>query len=799
MAITQHKMKKFKNISIYPYLKVLDIQQYKEIVLQELRKLAEGSETFSPSTNQLYHELGHQVRSRYIIKYKKTNGIMGKTQQLYSEYLDWFLDPNKKNDPRSLNAREEWQKLLHKHQEGPTINVDDHVWPITVLTGIGRFLYNIILRDIKIDVNVQRGNSKPHWLPAFYSVYRVSGHKSVEEIKPHPVLSRLYRQAVLDDLVFNVSELPMLTPPVPWTSPTSGGNLLVKTEFIRLPSSASLQLERLKTASPEQLYPSYDSLNQLASVPWKVNQPVLDVVIHVFNTGGDVKLDIPQPPTVCPLPQPITTDMTKLERFEAYRQRMLLRRRKAEMYSLWCDALYRLSLAQHFRDRIFWLPHNMDFRGRVYPCPPHLNHLGADMARSLLCFARGEPLGPNGLNWLKIHLVNLLGTKKRESIQGRLDYANEVMPDIIDSADDPLNGRKWWCESEEPWQTLACCKEIVAAMRHPAGSEKYVCHFPVHQDGSCNGLQHYAALGRDEAGGFSVNLLPAEVPQDVYNCVANIVERERAKDAESGNNIAKVLEGFVRRKVIKQTVMTTVYGVTRYGARLQIVKQLKDIDEFPKEHVWTASSYLVGKTFESIREMFTSTREIQDWFTECAKLIAQVCGQNVEYITPLGLPVVQPYSRSLKKIEIYTKTGKVQENFSLDKFERPNVMKQKNAFPPNFVHSLDSTHMMLTSLHCEQEGITFVSVHDCYWTHPSTVAIMNKICREQFVSLHSEPILQDLSKYFIEKYRYNDCEASKDNQVIYKSKSKINTVLSDVPQRGDLQLEKVLDSVYFFS
>ncbi len=56
-------------------------------------------------------------------------------------------------------------------------------------------------------------------------------------------------------------------------------------------------------------------------------------------------------------------------------------------------------------------------------------------------------------------------------------------------------------------------------------------------------------------------------------------------------------------------------------------------------------------------------------------------------------------------------------------------MKQKNAFPPNFIHSLDSSHMMLTSLHAEQAGITFVSVHDCYWTHPSTVEVMNRVMK----------------------------------------------------------------------
>lgn len=59
-------------------------------------------------------------------------------------------------------------------------------------------------------------------------------------------------------------------------------------------------------------------------------------------------------------------------------------------------------------------------------------------------------------------------------------------------------------------------------------------------------------------------------------------------------------------------------------------------------------------------------------------------------------------------------------------------MKQKNAFPPNFIHSLDSSHMMLTSLHCERAGITYVSVHDCFWTHPSTVEIMGKVIITHF-------------------------------------------------------------------
>lgn len=108
-------------------------------------------------------------------------------------------------------------------------------------------------------------------------------------------------------------------------------------------------------------------------------------------------------------------------------------------------------------------------------------------------------MGDNGLRRLKIHLVNLTDLKKKCSIDEREKYADEIMDDILDSADQPLTvnrnedknkkkekifnflqGRQWWAKSEEPWQTLACCMEIARAIRSPDHT-KYVCHFPVHQ------------------------------------------------------------------------------------------------------------------------------------------------------------------------------------------------------------------------------------------------------------------------------------------------------------------------------
>lgn len=83
-------------------------------------------------------------------------------------------------------------------------------------------------------------------------------------------------------------------------------------------------------------------------------------------------------------------------------------------------------------------------------------------------------------------------------------------------------GDKWWMTNENPWQTLAACIEIASAVRS-GDPASYVSHFPVHQDGSCNGLQHYAALGRDDEGAMSVNLHPCDRPCDVYSDVVEMV------------------------------------------------------------------------------------------------------------------------------------------------------------------------------------------------------------------------------------------------------------------------------------
>ena len=132
-------------------------------------------------------------------------------------------------------------------------------------------------------------------------------------------------------------------------------------------------------------------------------------------------------------------------------------------------------------EECFYYPHNIDFRGRAYPMHPHLNHLGSDMCRGLLEFAEGHPLGKTGFHWLKIHLANVYGNGvDKFSFEGRLAFVEKNMDNILDSANKPLEGRRWWLTAEDPFQCLATCMEISSALLS-TNLETYCSYLPIHQ------------------------------------------------------------------------------------------------------------------------------------------------------------------------------------------------------------------------------------------------------------------------------------------------------------------------------
>lgn len=120
---------------------------------------------------------------------KRRNAVLEKTMDVYNEYCGQLC-----NGRNGDNARQRWQRLTYHNREcGPSLNITDRVWPIAIQNGIGRFMYQILIRDIKIDVNaVKTGKmaTKQNLLPAFYTLFRNEGKFVKEEVKPHPVLAK---------------------------------------------------------------------------------------------------------------------------------------------------------------------------------------------------------------------------------------------------------------------------------------------------------------------------------------------------------------------------------------------------------------------------------------------------------------------------------------------------------------------------------------------------------------------------------------------------------------------------------
>lgn len=101
------------------------------------------------------------------------------------------------------------------------------------------------------------------------------------------------------------------------------------------------------------------------------------------------------------------------------------------------------------------------------------------------------------------------------------------------------------------------------------------------------------------------------------------MEARRRADAAEGNEVAIALEGAVQRRVIKQSVMTTVYGVTLYGAMAQIRRQLRELPIFQTpagadadRRLGPASAYLARLTLSSIGAIFSSSTATQAWFAK---------------------------------------------------------------------------------------------------------------------------------------------------------------------------------------
>ncbi|KAL2140172.1 hypothetical protein VTI28DRAFT_4188 [Corynascus sepedonium] len=668
-------------------------------------------------------------------------------------------------------------------------------WPIAIKAKFGAVILGALMDTAKIVVEREHPETKEkvtQTQPAFTHAVQLKKGRRIGVIQPNRSLIELMKREPRGEAL--ARHLPMVVEPEPWSKFDKGGFITSASPLVRLKNHEKDQRiyaeAAIERGDMEQMMRGLDVLGKTA---WKINRPVFDVMLEAWNTGEEFA-NLPALDPKIPIPpEPDSTD-DPMKRRLWLRAVKIAENEKSGLHSVRCFMNFQLEIARAFRDQTFYFPHNIDFRGRAYPIPTYLNHMGADNMRGLLLFAKGKALGESGLAWLKVHLSNVYGFDKA-SLKEREEFANRNLDNIFDSADNPLTGKRWWLQAEDPWQCLATCYELKAALSSPDPTA-YVSHLPVHQDGTCNGLQHYAALGGDTWGAQQVNLLPGERPADVYSAVAELVQKQVTEDLANGNEFAQAIDGKITRKVVKQTVMTNVYGVTFVGAKKQVQKQLDSLyPDIEKETGMTSSvlaSYIAAKVFMALSTMFRGAHDIQNWLGEiggrvCRAVtpeqldrIAEASGEKVEesratkkraytssktgeeelashfrntlvWTTPLRMPVVQPYRKSGTRLISTCLQDLVLTN--VDRDDPVNRRKQLQAFPPNFIHSLDASHMMLSALECNAIGLTFAAVHDSFWTHAADVDSMNRVIRDAFIRIHQEDVIGRLKSEFEARYR----------------------------------------------
>ena len=674
-------------------------------------------------------------------------------------------------------------------------------WSTAIHTRVGAILCELLLDSCKITVSKEDQSTKKMLhiaQPVFTRQFVYVNGRKVGTVSLHSDIVDMLAVEPASNVI--AKQLPMVCKPRPWKGLYEGGFLQSQGSFLRVKNNEVAQRDYGEAAAQrgdlDQVFAGVDVLGRTA---WRINRDVFNVMLEAWNSGQELA-NLPPAEKVFPKIEKPSDPSDREARLKWYYAVREIENEKSGLHSNRCFQNFQMEIAKSYLNEIFYLPHNIDFRGRAYPIPPYLNQMGADNCRGLLLFDKGRQLGPRGLRWLKIHLANVYGYDKA-SLSDRENFPMAHYDDVVDSVNNPLGGRRWWLTAEDPWQCLATCIELKNALDLPDPTQ-FVSHLPIHQDGSCNGLQHYAALGGDIAGAKQVNLEPGDRPADVYTGVAELVKAEIKEDAAQGDELAQVLVGKVSRKIVKQTVMTNVYGVTFLGAIRQVRKQVDDLlPEFKNAdppRSGAAATYIARKIFKALGAMFSGAHDIQYWLGDCANRIssslspaqlqqiadseaktsapskvkagsasiaprkskkkadgialASTFRSSVIWTTPLKLPVVQPYRTSKgQRIKTNMQDITIVEPTIADSV---NKRKQLQAFPPNFIHSLDATHMILSALQCDERGLTFSAVHDSFWTHAADVDTLNTVLRDAFIRMHSEDIIGRLAAEF--KTRYKD-------------------------------------------
>lgn len=594
--------------------------------------------------------------------------------------------------------------------------------------------------------------------------------------------------------LFSCAYEPMVCKPKDWKGVFDGGYLIpsYKCRFIKHNDK-----EYLMRAEKFGLDNCFNAVNILQSTPWKINPEVFHIAKAMWDNNialGGIPDRENKPVSNYPYPDIPKSELTEEQRHEVktWKQNAAqIYRENIQKSSVRYSTARILHLAEKYKhfSKIYF-PHQLDFRGRIYPIPILLNPQSCDISKGLLTFGEGKALDENGLKWLKIHLANCFGLNK-SSYDERIEWVNSNTRLVYEYANDPLKCLDW-TKADKPFQFLAACIEYKNYLNDPEGFKSTL---PVYIDGTCNGLQLYSAMLKDEKAGKNVNLIDSERPCDIYDTVAKrLIELLHAN--EDKKSAQDWLSLGINRKLTKRSVMTLVYGATKFSCRDYVKDYLLDnydinflhkhfgeTEPNPLKTVQKASFWLADIMWGAIKDCVPSAVLAMDYLRKAANLCAKK-QQPIEWVTPLGMLVNQSYF-STKECRINTESaGSIKVYKYKGETKNYDIIKQVNGICPNFIHSLDSNCLMLWLLRCEEYGITrYTAVHDSYGVLASDMELAQSVLRQSFVEIFTA---YDILDKFIE-----------DITTVLSEEEK--ALLPPKPTQYNLDLKEVLHSKYFFN
>jgi len=628
---------------------------------------------------------------------------------------------------------------------------------------------------------------------------------------------------------------PCVIQPKDWISPVNGGYHIPEiSETLPLVKCRKSQLRKL---TKKQMPLVYKAVNTLQSIPWCIAKDVLGVAKDIQALGIDLAMPQREPYQIpaCPVPtefsdfkgkelQRVLTEQEWSDFIDWRREATSIYQadntRKAKYISFHST----LSTADMYKDfDKFYFVYTLDSRGRFYAKSDTISPQGDDFQKGLIRFAKGKALGKDGKYWLAVHGAGKFGNDKC-TFDERVQFIEDMTDDIRDFVVDPLTNTAW-AGADKPWQFLNWCFEW-AALADWIDSEKdeanFISYIACSQDGSCSGLQHYSAMLRDLIGGSAVNLVPGNKPKDIYKQVSDLVIVKLKEIAETGQTKFEVkdnntpispatlkeiassllsIKNGINRSLTKPPVMTKTYGSTfircmdttlNYFMELQEKenKQAKAEKREPiKVHSFAsygeegislkiAQTVCAKMIWEALNETVTSAVDAMQFIKDVSSYMTKA-GSHVEWETPTGFIVEQKeFECKARRIKTQllgnTRFSVSEETMTLD------LNKMKSSSSPNFVHSMDASHLTLAVNAFEDAGFSGIAVvHDDFGTHACDTPKLRILLRETFVKMYND---NDVLKQLLE---YNEAILLEEIDI-------------QVPNTGDLDIKMVLESDYAF-